>query len=783
MSQLGIRKRFRISEFVPCASVLGMLLFLLVAAVSTDARGRSFTVTDEIGLTLFDNPFGASRQDESVRRSPDGNYFAVWSERGRLDVNQVEDSLRFYRRRDVEAFLKHPDAPQPLTTAWIVNRSAEKGTVIRDWRWLPDSSAVAFVEGGGAYGAKRLVLADLRSKVVEPLTSTTEVVRAFDVRDREHYVYTAVDAAGREAPQRETQGATTIGTGHSLFELLFPDEYIKFWAAPRTHLWAVTSGQRLEITQGGAPVDAEGLALSPDGSMLVTALLIREFPPSWETLYAPPNPSSPFRIRRGEPAHQYVRINLKTGSIESLTDAPSGVGTGWDAGDSRPRWSSDGQAILLPDTFLSAKDHQQSNPCVAVVDLPSATRTCVVALKGETDGEGYHSVQVIEARFAGGNKERVIVTTHGRSYHSAEFRHTVGSTWRLVAESEGQSIEDGAKDLEVLVRETLAEPPQLVARDKETSRVIWNPNPQLDRIELGHANVYKWKDNEAREWEGGLYEPAGYQPGKRYPLVIQTHGFNKSLFRPSGLFPTASAARALAAAGMFVLQVDEKKNCSIQTSSEGACPVAGYESAVKQLVSEGKVDAESIGIIGFSRSCYWVIEALTTSAAHFNAALLTDGWLMTHFEYIATIDLRDDAVPRQFDTVIGAPPFGDGLQQWLRRSPGFNLDKINAALLFFAGEGRSSLLGNMWDAYAGLRYLHKPTDLIIFNTDEHVLTNPAMRLASQGGSVDWFRFWLQGYEDSDPAKAGQYRRWESLCDMQVEQNPHQAAVCVRSKTH
>jgi hypothetical protein len=83
----------------------------------------------------------------------------------------------------------------------------------------------------------------------------------------------------------------------------------------------------------------------------------------------------------------------------------------------------------------------------------------------------------------------------------------------------------------------------------------------------------------------------------------------------------------------------------------------------------------------------------------------------------------------------------------------------------------------MWDAYAGLRYLHKPTDLIIFNTDEHVLTNPAMRLASQGGSVDWFQFWLQGYEDPDPAKQEQYKRWRDLRKMQQE-NDAKAKVAV-----
>ena len=133
---------------------------------------------------------------------------------------------------------------------------------------------------------------------------------------------------------------------------------------------------------------------------------------------------------------------------------------------------------------------------------------------------------------------------------------------------------------------------------------------------------------------------------------------------------------------------------------------------------------------------------------------------MTYFEYVATIDWRDNGVPRQFDSVIGTSPFGESLQQWLKRSPGFNLDRISAPLLVVA-EGPAGLF-LMWDPYAGLRYLHKPTDLILLNTDEHVLTNPAMRLASQGESVDWFRFWLKDEKDSDPAKAEQYARWQKL---------------------
>lgn len=74
----------------------------------------------------------------------------------------------------------------------------------------------------------------------------------------------------------------------------------------------------------------------------------------------------------------------------------------------------------------------------------------------------------------------------------------------------------------------------------------------------------------------------------------------------------------------------------------------------------------------------------------------------------------------------------------------------------------------MWEPYAALRYLNKPVDLIVLGEGTHVLTNPAQRMVSQGGTVDWFRFWLKEEEDPDPAKAEQYDRWRELRNLQQE---------------
>src|SRR5258708_37286152 len=99
---------------------------------------------------------------------------------------------------------------------------------------------------------------------------------------------------------------------------------------------------------------------------------VSRVPSSWETLYPAPYPSYPYRFHVGDSVQQHVRINLQTGSVQALTDAPTSRYSGWFAGYS-PSWSNDGQAILLPGTFLNSIAHAPYRPCVDVLDLTSNT--------------------------------------------------------------------------------------------------------------------------------------------------------------------------------------------------------------------------------------------------------------------------------------------------------------------------------------------------------------------------------------------------------------------------
>ena len=250
------------------ASVITILVAGFVGLCSTHSQvawaqqiNKPFTVSDEIGLTLFDSAGGSPPE---LRFSPDRRYFAVWSECGRLRLNHVEDSLRFYRSEDIKKFIERSEESQP-SPEWVVNRSNKEGRVITDWRWLADSSGVAFLEGQGEWGDKRLILADFRKKTIEPLTMASEQVEDFDIRDRRHYVYTVADRVQREKTQAEHNAPAMVGTGRSLYELLIPDHPVTIheFSNRNNCLRAVVAGSVRSKGEWAANIDAGDLALHP----------------------------------------------------------------------------------------------------------------------------------------------------------------------------------------------------------------------------------------------------------------------------------------------------------------------------------------------------------------------------------------------------------------------------------------------------------------------------------------------------------------------------------------
>ncbi|MGB9406008.1 MAG: prolyl oligopeptidase family serine peptidase, partial [Terracidiphilus sp.] len=466
----------------------------------------------------------------------------------------------------------------------------------------------------------------------------------------------------------------------------------------------------------------------------------------------------------------YHLIDLTRGSKKLLVNAPSGLNQDWHSYLLTASWSDDGQSLLLPDIFFpldvtNPKEiaDRESHPYIAVLQLKTGQLSKVLAVKAGLDKERY---AVNDARFG---DDRTAVVNFDRSYFlsdqppAAIFHQDADGSWQQTAGTEDPRL--AKLPVKVQKRESINQPPVIIAEDKARgiSHVIWDPNPQLKDIDLGTAEVIHWKDDTGYEWEAGLVKPPNFTPGKRYPLVIQTHGFDKGQFLTNGIFTTAFAARALAAQGIVVLQMPWNPN-NFDTPMEGPDQVAGFESVVKKLTDDGVIDPARVGAIGFSRSVYHVLVAITTAKHPFAAASVTDGVTFGYFEYLFAVD---GGLDREADAINGGKPFGaEGLKNWLARSPEFNMDKVQTPLLLL--DSGAPTVAADWEPYAALRYLKKPVDLIMLQAGagSHVMTNPTQRLASETINVDWFRFWLKGEEDSDPAKAEQYARWRELRELQ-----------------
>jgi hypothetical protein len=754
-------------------AILCLLTVFMGSGVAQQAVKRPFTVADDIALSHF----GAriSWDDDPFIFSPDHRFFAVYTEHGRLDLNRPESILRVYRTEEITRFLKEqPGTKEPLPL-WKISKSTYRhGPIVTRMRWLRDSSGVAFLAKTAA-GNNQLLLADLRTKTIHQLTGDDQYVISFDIRTQHNFVYTAHTPPPKPVPS--VRPSAIIGTGKDLSSLMFPEESGSPENSERGELWAVVSGRRFKLKDPASgrslTIYSEELALSPDGQSLVTALPLDVVPAEWEKLYPPPPlPAGGFKVQAGpqdlgDPhgfgfVEEYVLIDLRSGKIQSLLGAPTATSAAWSASPSTD-WSPDGRSVALSGAFLREalpEINSISRPCIAVLEIKSRHGTCLESVHGAAGDDQLKSHIAVRVRFVPGSNTRVTTDSlWGSQIRSTTYTRESGGSWK---QDTSGAEESKQQPFGLSVKQSLNDPPVLLATDDSTgvSRVIWDPNPQLRDIALGEVSVFRWKDPSGHDDVGGLFKPPDYVPGRRYPLVIQTHGFAEDQFIPSGGFLTGFAAQELAAHGMLVLQV-RGEACPFVVPEEAPCIVADYEAAANELIKAGIVNPDKLGLMGFSRTGYYVLEELTAGTLHFKAAAITDSIDFGYLQYLDALDSVGNAFKKEADVIIGAPPFGEGLTQWLKRSPGFKMDKVETPLQVVALDRHGSLMG-MWEPYATLEYLRKPVDLIVIPDSEHVMTNPGERMISQGGTVDWFRFWLRDEEDPDPTKAEQYKRWREL---------------------
>jgi hypothetical protein len=195
------------------------------------------------------------------------------------------------------------------------------------------------------------------------------------------------------------------------------------------------------------------------------------------------------------------------------------------------------------------------------------------------------------------------------------------------------------------------------------------------------------------------------------------------------------------------------------SSNEAKRAMATFEGIINSLNQAGLIDPNRIGIVAFSATGPGVAYAIAHSKYHFRAAVLCDTDDAGYFAYISMFNVNG-GLTQQFESLNGGPPFGRGFASWVQDAPEFSVNRINTAIRLEPHSAMTTLL--LWEWFVGYRRLGKPVEMNFIPNAGHVATRPQDRMLSQGGSVDWFDFWLRDETDRDPVKRAQYLRWRAL---------------------
>ncbi|MGH9697832.1 MAG: hypothetical protein ACRD5R_05740 [Candidatus Acidiferrales bacterium] len=704
------------------------------------------TVSDAIRMTVWADLqyfLGGTPDDRVGIFAPDGQQFVVVVRCGNLDNNTNEYSLLLFRTR--HAF-NHPKPEVLITMASSSNREA-----VQNVKWLNDNETVVFL-GENAGATPEIYSLNTRTKHLVQLTHHHTPIVAYDISPSGKSIVYEADPqrTGASATQGARRNGVVISTQSpsDLFlsecnaspELDRADKelFVQHVPGPTSKVFIVD--QLSELLP---------LLVSPDGRYAVVETYMADIPSYWSAYRDPllhPYIIEPRKQGQRSNVTHYLLLDTRNGKIGPLLDAPMS----WF--NRALVWAKDGRSLMLSGTYLpltvgdpAEREARESHAFVAEIKIPGKS---IITITDEPVKVSNWNQQ---------NGILVLRPDDNKDIASRAYKKT-GSSWNRV--SLPTDDQESSRPLTVSLEEDSNTPPKIFVTSPATRRkaLLFDLNLQFSRLKFGKVEAVTWKATDGHEVAGGLYLPPDYETGKRYPLVIQTHGFDKTRFWIDGPWSSAFAAQPLAAKGIVVLQVGSSANPGedrrfTNTPSEAPRQMTAYEGAIDYLDSRGLIDRKRVGIIGFSRTVWYIAYTLTHSKYRFAAATMADGFdagyvnlmLFGGVDYVA---------------VNGGLPFGPSLADWMQSSPGFNLDKVNAPVrLEYYGWG--GFLGG-WQTFSGLTLLKKSVDFVWLPYGMHLLVKPWERLVSQQGNVDWFDFWLKGVVDPDASKKAEYQRWELL---------------------
>ncbi|MEO9216659.1 MAG: Atxe2 family lasso peptide isopeptidase [Rhodanobacter sp.] len=298
-------------------------------------------------------------------------------------------------------------------------------------------------------------------------------------------------------------------------------------------------------------------------------------------------------------------------------------------------------------------------------------------------------------------------------------------------------------------------PPRLESIDLESGNrhVLFDPNAALamDMVKVAPARALRWEDKQGRWFTGRFYSArrSGDGPAPLFITYYSCSGFLRGGVGDE--WPLVSLAQA----GISVLCIDRRPGYTMDAVARYGEGLAAVESAIDLLSREGEIDRARVGMGGLSFGG----EVTMWTVAHSNllATASVANPVVSPLYYLIG-SMKGEAFAKGLRNMWGLGSPSETPARWKALSPAFQLDRIRAPILFQHSEQEYMYA---LDYEIPLIREHR-ADLYVFPNEPHQKFQPRHKMAVYERNVDWFRFWLQGYEDPTPSKSAQYARWRQM---------------------
>ncbi len=733
------------------------LAFCLAAVTSLTASHPAcarvaFTVPVSIELShllTIDGRVSGDNSDDYALFSPNRDQFVVRTRHGDIAHDTNVESLLMWTTRAVQNSPSHTHQPR-----LILERSFhDDWNQISNLQWVGDDQ-LAFIVGDQAGVQQGFVVNVDTGHSVQVTHSTTDVVsQAIGAQRIVFYAREPVPPATViDATDQSYLDLTYNRTRPDLAPIGLYQEDLA------THFIKRLPGPSIRLLD-------PAIWLSPSGDFALTRTPAVNAPDHWgryltrfaDRTYTSSRASDPTSLELRQRT-RYVVVDLNNNAVRPLLDAPNST-LAYTGTPARVFWMQGENAVIVSQTYapLPPLEEQAPNngrePAVLEVDIRTGSFSNI-AVDALRRGASDSNRPIRDLTWDNATQELNLRRGEREGPDHRDVYQRVARGWELVRH-------DAWPRASAIVRvESLHQPPVLALRDAASGQTtpFFDPAPGLQNYYLGALERVTWTDRNGLAWQGTLVLPVHYVRGRTYPLVVQTHGYSNDEFLIDGPDATSTsfAAQSFANAGMAVLQIIDNGEAGIQTSRESEMVADGWFAGVHALIERGLVDGDHVGVIGWSRTGFHVVGALAKYPDLFAAASISDS-----VQYNYTQSLTAPGSPTlvaNYTAITGGLPSVVGYGDWFSRNPAYRLTGSHAAIRVESiGE-----IDSMWEPFAMLRQAGRPVIHLYYPQGSHNLIKPSERLASQGGALDWFRFWLQGYEDPAAEKLSQYARWREM---------------------